>query len=294
MLRANLEPTDGRQVSDLPPSGIRKAAGPLRHDCAIGGAADGCRGPALISLRGVAKTYPGGTSRVLHGIDLDVARSERLALIGPNGAGKSTLLKCMVGLLAADEGEVGVMGMNPRNPRDAGRMRKRTGFVFQRHCLVNRTSALSNVVNGLLGPTGSWRAVHQAVAPRQWRDRAMAALESVGLKDRAHDRAAELSIGDRKRLELAMALVQQPKLLLLDEPTAGMSPTESGETIELVQHLATERVLTVLFTEHDMRVVFSMSQTVRVMHRGKLIAEGSGEEIRENDLVRKVYLGEVE
>jgi branched-chain amino acid transport system ATP-binding protein len=93
---------------------------------------------------------------------------------------------------------------------------------------------------------------------------------------------------------MAMAVIQRPTLLLLDEPTAGMSPTESAETIELVQTLAKERGLTVLFTEHDMSVVFSMSETVRVMHKGKLIAEGSGEEIKTNELVRKVYLGEVE
>lgn len=276
MLRANLEPTDGRQVSDLPPSGIRKAAGPLRHDCAIGGAADGCRGPALISLRGVAKTYPGGTSRVLHGIDLDVARSERLALIGPNGAGKSTLLKCMVGLLPTDEGEVGVMGMNPRNPRDAGRMRKRTGFVFQRHCLVSRTSALSNVVNGLLGPTGSWRAVHQAVAPAQWRDRAMATLESVGLASKAGMRVDQLSGGQAQRVAIARALVSEPELLIADEPAASLDPAAGHDVMGLFAGLVKARGITLVFTTHDMDHAVQYADRIVALRNGSVALESSG------------------
>ncbi len=276
MLRANLEPTDGRQVNDLPPSGICRAAGQANPKCTVGGGDRTSRVPALISLRGVAKTYAGGTGRVLRDIDLDVARSERLALIGPNGAGKSTLLKCMVGLLTADEGEVGVMGMNPRNPREASQMRKRTGFVFQRHCLVNRTSALSNVVNGLLGSTGSWRAIHQAVAPKLWRDRAMAALDSVGLAAKAGMRVDQLSGGQAQRVAIARALVSEPELLIADEPAASLDPAAGHDVMGLFAELVKARGITLVFTTHDMDHAVKYADRVVALRNGSVALESSG------------------
>ncbi len=276
MLRSTLGSLDGRQVTDLPPSGLCLTATQSIPDGTIIDNVAASLKPALITLRGVTKTYPGGTACVLHGIDADVARSERLALIGPNGAGKSTLLKCMVGLLTADQGEVRVMGMNPRNPRDAAHMRKRTGFVFQRHCLVNRTSALSNVINGLLGPTGSWRAVHQAVAPKHWRDRAMAALESVGLAAKAGMRVDQLSGGQAQRVAIARALVSEPELLIADEPAASLDPAAGHDVMGLFADLVKARGITLVFTTHDMDHAVTYADRVVALRDGRVALESSG------------------
>jgi branched-chain amino acid transport system ATP-binding protein len=245
----------------------------------------------VLETRDLRKSFGGLVA--VDSVSLRIFEGSCTSIIGPNGAGKTTLFNVISGFYPPESGKVtfrgnDISGMSVEKISRQGMVRS-----FQLVSIFPRFTAYESVLMAYLARS---RKTHKLVSPARGygRQETEDALESVGLKSRANDLASELSAGDRKRLEMAMAVIQRPTLLLLDEPTAGMSPTESAETIELVQTLAKERGLTVLFTEHDMSVVFSMSETVRVMHKGKLIAEGSGEEIKTNELVRKVYLGEVE
>lgn len=202
----------------------------------------------------MTKSY-GTSSPVLRGISLKVEQGETIALIGPNGAGKSTLLKSLVGLHSITGGTVQALGQTLSASNDTAQreaVRRQIGFVFQSHSLVRRMSALSNVVHGLLGYPGSWRAWHQSIAPRDWRDRAMAALDSVRLSDKALTRADQLSGGQAQRVAIARSIVRHPRLLLADEPAASLDPAAGHDVMEQFAQLAKDRGITLLFTSHDM------------------------------------------
>lgn len=225
------------------------------------------------------------------GVSLSVERGSLRALIGPNGAGKTTLFNQITGYLVPDSGRIvfrgeEITGLHPYEISRRGITR-----AFQIINIFPRLAVIESVQVAILAKRGKTLKCF-APARTMVREEAMAVLETVGLAERAGALARELSHGDQRVLELALALAGEPELLLLDEPMAGMSPFERVKVTELIQKVQQERGLTVLFCEHDMDVVFGISEKVTVLHQGRVIAEGTPEDIRKNDEVHQVYLGQ--
>jgi branched-chain amino acid transport system ATP-binding protein len=213
-----------------------------------------------------------------------------LALIGPNGAGKSTCFNMLNGQLRPDSGRVMLYGsdITAQAPREIWRLG--VGRTFQITATFASMTVRENVQMVLLsrarGLLGIWRS-----AADRFRDAAMTLLERVGMADQSERACSLLAYGDLKRVELAMALASEPRLLLMDEPTAGMAPKERDALMALTAELTRERRLGVLFTEHSMDVVFTYAQRVLVMARGRVIAQGAPALVREDPHVQEVYLG---
>jgi branched-chain amino acid transport system ATP-binding protein len=243
----------------------------------------------LLEVAGLKRSF--GGFQALGGVSFQVEAGEISAVIGPNGAGKTTLFNVITGHLAPDSGRVGFAGRDITGQPPHAICRLGLARSFQRTNIFPRLSVFENVQIAILSHE---RRAYGLWTPAQGlgRDRTMEILEDVGLAPRAADPSGSLSYGDQKQLELGIALALQPTLLLLDEPTAGMSPQETRTSVALVARIARERKLTVLFTEHDMEVVFSVAQRIRVLHQGRLIAEGAPEEIRGLAEVKRVYFGE--
>jgi len=232
-----------------------------------------------------------GGVQAVDGVSFTLPRGEIRALIGPNGAGKSTFFNILDGQLRADAGDVrwrgrSIVGLPPHAIWRLGISR-----TFQITATFATLTALENVQVARLSHTRRSRvlltsAARLEVAPSR------ALLEHVGLAEQAARPAGVLAYGDLKKLELAIALASEPALLLLDEPTAGMAPAERGALMALTARVARERDLTVLFTEHDMDVVFSVADRIMVLHQGRVIAEGPPSAVRADPQVRAVYLGE--
>ncbi len=244
---------------------------------------------ALLSVEGLSKSY--GGVRAVRGVSFALSAGEILALIGPNGAGKSTCFNMLNGQTAPDAGTVRVLaqdttGMKPREVwrLGVGRTFQITATFPTMTVRENIQVALSSHDRKLFNLVGSM--------PRYGRQEAERLLDLVGMGGFSMRACGELAYGDLKRLELAIALANQPKLLLMDEPTAGMAPRERVELMRLTAQIARERSIGVLFTEHDMDVVFEHADRILVLNRGSLIAEGSPEEVRRNAEVRAIYLGE--
>jgi branched-chain amino acid transport system ATP-binding protein len=231
-------------------------------------------------------------------VDFRVPRGSIVSLIGPNGAGKTTFFNQLTGMLEPTSGEIAfdgqsLIGMEPHEIAELG-----IGRTFQNIRLFGAMTSIANVMVGRhTRMKASWwssllklpsvRAEEAAVEQR-----ARELLEMVGLRKRYYDDAARnLPYGDQRRLELARALAGDPKLLLLDEPTAGMNPGETAQMTSLIRRLREELDLTVLLIEHDMKVVMGISERITVLDHGELLAEGSPEEIRSNPLVIEAYLG---
>lgn len=226
----------------------------------------------LIVARGLIKAYD-RHAIVLDSIDLDIREGERVALIGANGSGKSTLLKSLIGLHPITGGTLTCFGQ-PVGPGSGRahrlRMRRQTGFVFQKHCLVRRRSVLSNVIHGLFGEPGSWRAFSHSLAPPEWRMRAMRALADVGLEHKATDRADALSGGQQQRVAIARALVRRPRLLIADEPAASLDPASGQNVMDLFTRLCRTRGITLLYTSHDMAHAMEYADRIISLRKGKL------------------------
>jgi len=243
----------------------------------------------VLEVRDLTKSFNGfmAVSRV----SFDVPRGSICAIIGPNGAGKTTLFNLITGHLRADAGRVVLNGRDVTGVPPHELCRVGVGRSFQRTNIFARLTVYENVQAAFLSHRGrGWNAFTPVGA--LYRAETLRLLESLGLADRADEVAGFLSHGAQKQLELGLALALEPDILLLDEPTAGMSATETRETIRLVDRIARERGLTLLFTEHDMEVVFSIAQKITVLHQGRVIADGPAAEVRADDEVRRVYLGE--
>ncbi len=243
----------------------------------------------MLDVQGVAKSF--GGFQAVGGVSLQVATGAIHAIIGPNGAGKTTFFNLVTGHIAPDVGKIvfdgrDVTGIAPHDLCGLG-----MGRSFQRTNIFPKLTVFENVQAAYVAHRGRGWSFFGRVATL-YRDETHALLEAIGLRDKADDMSGFLSYGAQKQLELGIALALEPKILLLDEPTAGMSATETREAIELIARLARERGLTLLFTEHDMQVVFSIAQRISVLHQGRIIAEGTPEEVRANPEVRRVYLGE--
>lgn len=243
---------------------------------------------ALLQVQALAKAF--GGVKAVDGVSFELAAGELLALIGPNGAGKSTCFNCINGQLRPDSGQVLLDGHDiaGRSPQDI--WRRGVGRTFQIAATWSSMTVSENVQLALLskaGRLGQW----WGRATRMQREQALELLDAVGLSQLADLPCSTLAYGDIKRVELALALSNRPRLLLMDEPTAGMAPGERNELVALVRRLSHERGIGVLFTEHSMDVVFAHADRIVVLARGQLIAQGSPEAIRQDELVREVYFG---
>ena len=242
----------------------------------------------VLAVRGLHKSF-GGVAAV-RDVSFQVGAGEMLALIGPNGAGKTTCFNMLGGQLRPDSGAILLEGQPTTGLAPRAIWRRGVGRTFQITATFASMTVQENVQMALISRAGGvWRA--WGAARFRHADPARALLDQLGIADQADRAAGLLAYGDLKRLELAVALASKPRLLLMDEPTAGMAPTERIALMALTRRLATERRLAVLFTEHDMDVVFNAADRILVMERGALIAEGDGASIRANPLVREVYLG---
>lgn len=245
----------------------------------------------VLSVNDVNKNFAG--LKALNAINLKIEEGKTHAIIGPNGAGKSTLLNVCVGRLRPDTGsvmfeETSLIGKTPYEINQVGVAR-----VFQTPEIFPDLSLLENVMMPAFARRdGSFRLGIFGSMYREnaIREEAEHVLEDLGLEDQKDREAANLSRGDKRRLELGMCLIQHPRLLLLDEPTAGMSRHDTNRTIELLQRIK-ERGMTKVIIEHDMHVVFSLADHISVLAQGTIIAEGAPDEVRGNPKVQEAYLG---
>jgi branched-chain amino acid transport system ATP-binding protein len=243
----------------------------------------------VLEVHDLTKSFDGFTA--VSRVSLNVPRNGISAIIGPNGAGKTTLFNLITGHLRGDEGRIVLNGRDITGLAPHDLCRLGVGRSFQRTNIFARLTVYENVQAAFLSHRGrGWNVVRPVGT--LYREETLALLESLGLAGRAGEVAGFLSHGAQKQLELGLALALEPDVLLLDEPTAGMSASETRETIRLVERIARERGLTLLFTEHDMEVVFSIAQKITVLHQGRVIADGSPADVRADAEVRRVYLGE--
>ncbi len=239
-------------------------------------------------VSGIAKSF--GGVRALKDVSFGLGAGELLAMIGPNGAGKSTCFNCINGQLRPDAGRVrfedsDLVGLAPREIWRLG-----VGRTFQITATFGSMTVAENVQMALISYHRRSRALWP-LAARLYLDEALALLGDVGMGDQAGRRCNVLAYGDLKRVELAVALAHGPKLLLMDEPTAGMAPAERAALMDLTARIVVERGISVLFTEHDMDVVFAHASRIIVLNRGEIVAEGPPAEVRADPLVQEVYLG---
>jgi branched-chain amino acid transport system ATP-binding protein len=239
-----------------------------------------------IRLNDVHKSF--GATRIIRGVSLTVPAGERHAIIGPNGAGKSTLFNCLTGVLRPTSGHIrfggdDITGLSPDRISQKGIARS-----YQITNILPNATVLENVRIAAQSRRHGWSMMRHHLTYRDIVDRAEAALEQVGLADKTDELAANLSHGEQRNLEIGIALATEPRLLCLDEPTAGMSAAETHETMELVRRVA--RNLTILIVEHDMQVVMELAHRITVLHYGQVLAEGPPAEIQRNPKVLEVYL----
>ncbi len=247
----------------------------------------------VLETRSLGRAF--GALQAVAGVSLTVSPGELRAIIGPNGAGKTTLFHLISGLLPPTAGHVLLRGTDVTALASPARCRLGISRTFQITSIFPELSVLENVrmavqLRGgwnfhLLGGRGLLEASER---------RARESLESLGLAGRAAEPAATLPHGDQRLLEIAMAVAQKPELLLLDEPTQGLSSEDTAATVAVIRRIARERRLTILLVEHDMDVVFDLADRISVLHFGQLIAEGAPDEIRGNAEVQKAYLGDAD
>lgn len=243
---------------------------------------------SVLEVSGLTKSFGGVTALI--DVNFSVAAGELLAMIGPNGAGKSTCFNCINGQVRSDAGSVRFQGQEiaGRLPRHIWRLG--VGRTFQVTATFGSMTVAENVQLALISRSRRSRALW-SLATRLYRDEALRLLETVGMQDQATRRCGVLAYGDLKRVELAVALAHSPTLLLMDEPTAGMAPRERVELMRLTAQIVRKRGIGVLFTEHDMDVVFENAGRIIVLNRGRVIAQGPPMAVRSNRTVQEIYLG---
>ncbi len=248
---------------------------------------------AILEVKGVNKRF--GGLAALSDVNLSVHENSVHAIIGPNGAGKSTLLNCLVGKLIPDTGSVmfdgkSVLGRKPHEINQMGISR-----VFQTPEIFGDLTVLENMMIPCFAKRdGAFRmhAFEQFNHEKDLIEKSLATLDDVNMVDKQDMHSASLSRGDKRRLEMAMCLVQEPRLLLLDEPTAGMARADTNNTIDLLKEINQKRDITMAIIEHDMHVVFSLAERITVLAQGTPLVEDTPENIKGNPKVQEAYLGE--
>jgi branched-chain amino acid transport system ATP-binding protein len=249
----------------------------------------------ILEIKNVGKRF--GGLQALNDVNLSVAENTVHAIIGPNGAGKSTLLNCLVGKLIPDTGSVTFQGQSllGRKPYQINQMG--VSRVFQTPEIFAELTVFENVmIPCFAARDGSFQlnAISAVRGQNDIKEMAEAILEDVNMLDKRHMTASSMSRGDKRRLEMAMCLVQEPKLLLLDEPTAGMARADTNNTIDLLKEIKDKRDITMAIIEHDMHVVFSMAERITVLAQGTPLVEDTPENIKGHPKVREAYLGEAQ
>jgi len=244
----------------------------------------------LLAARGLTRRF--GAFTAVDGVDLSVTEGSIHSIIGPNGAGKTTLFRLLTGLLRPTAGTLELAGVSIAGKRVHQIAQRGLAQSFQRTTIFPRLTARESVQAAIVARE------HRSFDVLSWFHRGATAeadelLAKVGLDGLGDHGSQDLSHGDQRALDVALALAVKPRLLLLDEPTAGMSDSESRKIIDLIGLLARDEGLTVLFSEHDMDMVFGISETITVLHQGRVIADGPAEQVRADDEVMSVYLGEV-
>jgi branched-chain amino acid transport system ATP-binding protein len=256
------------------------------------GTTPGPNGPGVVtpvlSVNNVGKRY--GGVQAVDGISFALMPGDRMGVIGPNGAGKTTLFKMIAGDVPLTDGTVELFGQNVSTYSTARRARMGVGRTFQISNLFNEMSVLDNVLVAARGGTSKARIFWWPQSAKdEVHERSLRTLESVGLADRRFDTVADLSHGEQRQLEFAMALVGEPTMLLLDEPAAGLSAAERQTLKGLIENLP--RTLTILLIEHDMSLALGLTDTVMCMENGRHVMTGKPDEVRDNEKVKEIYLG---
>jgi branched-chain amino acid transport system ATP-binding protein len=248
---------------------------------------------AVIELKGIDKSY--GVHRVLKQITFAVNKGESFAIIGPNGAGKTTMFKVLTGEIFANSGSVQFRGVDVTNLPAYDRVRIGFGRTFQVARVFLHFTVLENIIvavesrmRGQGVKVGPWYAFRPS---RTVLEEAAFRMADIGLSGKRFVEARNLSHGDKKRLELGLALALNPDVLMLDEPTAGMSPADRHAIVELIQRIRAEQGISVMLTEHDMDVVFGLADRILVLNYGEVIVIGPPQEVRANPMVAEIYLG---
>src|SRR5258708_7480475 len=246
---------------------------------------------SLLRVEHLNKSF--GGLHATRDVSLTVERGEISSIIGPNGAGKSTLFNQITGQIRPDSGRIIFYDRDITGQPPYQIVRLGIGRSFQRSNIFPRLTTFENVEVAVLNfkrhGGNLWRPTENF---GDVKERVNNILTSIGLQDKQSRLGGQLALGDQKRLEIGLALALEPKLMLLDEPTAGMSPEETATTIALIERLVHEFNMSLLFTEHDIAMVFGISTTIRVLHHGEIIATGTPKEISEDAQVQKIYLGE--
>jgi branched-chain amino acid transport system ATP-binding protein len=241
----------------------------------------------VLSVEGLSKAYAGHV--VVSGLSFTISAGEMVAMIGPNGAGKTTTFNMINGQLRPDTGRIRLCGEDVTGESPSTLWRRGMARTFQITATLPTMTVAENVAVALMMRDGSWASARRL--PDALIDEARQRLTAVGLSRAAERLCGTLAYGDLKRVELVVALVNAPRLLLMDEPTAGMAPRERDQLMQLAAAMARQSRTAVLFTEHDMDVVFGHARRILVLHRGERIAEGPPAAIRSDARVREVYLG---
>lgn len=242
----------------------------------------------ILKVQNLSKSF--GGVKAVHNVSFELAEGQLLAMIGPNGAGKSTCFNLINGQLRPDRGNIIVLGkkINGYPPRQVWKLG--VGRTFQITSTFSSMTVLENIQIAMLSYHKHTKSLLKK-AGNLYVDESMDLIRQVGIENQ-HDRACGvLTYGDLKRVELAVALANRPKLLLMDEPTAGMGPSERQTLMELTKKIVRSQNIGILFTEHDMDVVFNHAERIILLNRGELVAQGTPEEVRQNDKAQKIYLG---
>ncbi len=242
----------------------------------------------MLHISGLEKNYPSG-SQALQGVDLTVNDGELLALIGPSGAGKSTLVRCINRLVEPTQGTI-TLDETDLTALDHSRLRiarRDIGMIFQEYALVERLSVMENVLSGRLGYVGFWKSARRRF-PREDVRRALSLLDRVGLREYVDVRADQLSGGQRQRVGIARALEQQPRLLLVDEPTSSLDPKTARQIMRLIVELVKERDLTMIINIHDVDLARLFTERIVGLRDGKVVFEGTPADL-DDDALTEIY-----
>jgi len=253
-----------------------------------GGSASASPGLACPLLRTEKLTVRFGGLTALNGVDFAVPKGEVRAIIGPNGAGKSTFFNCLTGVLRPTSGAIFLAGDDITGLSSDRISQRGIARSYQITNILPNASVLENTRIAAQSRRHAWSLLTHHSSHRDVVEKAKTALDAVGLLGKAHELAANLSHGEERTLEIAIALATEPQLLCLDEPTAGMSAAETHDTMQLVRRIAKDH--TILIVEHDMQVVMELAHRITVLHYGEILAEGTPVEIQQNPRVQEVYL----